>query len=320
MRSRLQRLRYPLRLIWGWLRTVWRLLTLPYRWVVRAVHFLKQEPAEQPMGEIVAVLAEQAIARQTLIEHLEALRRHLFRSVIWLALGVSVGFTFNQPILEFLSLPAGGLSQLKAIDVTEPISVFMRVALLTGLALALLPILFEFWLFAAPGLRPSEKVWSLIAIPFAVTLFVLGMAFAYFVLLPNGLPLLLQIGGIPVELRPASYFRFVTGLMFWMGVAFEFPVLMVILTVMRLVQPQTLRQHARLAIVILAALAAIITPTVDPINMSLVWLPTVGLYFLSIGLSYLVVWLRGRSSHLSHPAASESPSESPSETASPEVS
>ncbi len=288
MRPRQHRLLAPLRALW-WL------ITWPYRLLTQAIAFLKQEPDERSISDLVVNLSEKSEVRMDLLQHLEVLRRHLFRAVIWLALGVSVGVIFSQPILDFLARPVGGVEQLRAIDVTEPIGVFMRVALLAGIALAFLPILFEFWLFAAPGLRPAEKAWSLIAIPFASALFVVGMAFAYYVLLPNGLPLLLNVAGIPVELRPSSYFRFVTGLMFWMGVAFEFPILIVILTVMRLVRPQSLMEHARLAVVIFAGLAAIITPTVDPVNMALVWLPTVGLYFLSIGLSYLVVFLRDRS-------------------------
>jgi sec-independent protein translocase protein TatC len=197
-------------------------------------------------------------------------------------------------VIDFLAVPGGGLENLKAIEVTESVGVFMRVSLMAGAALAFIPIFFEFWLFAAPGLRPAEKISSLIAMPFAALLFVSGMAFAYFVILPNGLPILLNFIGIQAELRPTSYFNFVTGLMFWLGVAFEFPILIVILTMMKVVKPKMLWNQARLAIVILAALAAMITPTVDPINMALVWIPTVLLYFISIGLSYLVVFLQGK--------------------------
>jgi sec-independent protein translocase protein TatC len=192
-------------------------------------------------------------------------------------------------------MPIGGLEKLTAIDVTESIGVFMKVSLVCGVILAFIPIYFEFWLFAAPGLRPSEKTFSLVAMPFAALLFVGGMAFCYYVILPNGLPILVNFLDIKSELRPNSYFSFVTNLMFWLGVAFEFPVIIVILTMIRVVKPRMLKDQWRIAIVIIAILAAMITPTVDPVNMSLVMLPTIGLYIISIGLSYLVVYFQGRS-------------------------
>ncbi len=148
--------------------------------------------------------------------------------------------------------------------------------------------------FAAPGLRPVEKISSLVTLPFAAALFVGGMAFCYYVILPSGLPILLNFLDIQTELRPASYFNFVTNLMFWLGVAFEFPILIVILTMMRIVKPHMLKEHWRIAIIIIAVLAAMITPSPDAFNMALVMIPTSALYFISIGLSYLVVFLQGK--------------------------
>ena len=240
-------------------------------------------------------LTESKDARAALIEQIEAFRKHLLRSVIWLAIGIGISFAFNQQMIEFLAIPGGGLDKLKAIEVTESVGVFMRVALMAGTALGVTPIFFEFWLFAAPGLRPMEKKSSLIVMPFAAILFVLGMAFAYYVILPSGLPILTNFLNIQSELRPASYFNFVTGLMFWLGVAFEFPILIVILTMMGIVKPKMLKDQWRLAVIIIAVIAAMITPTVDPVNMALVMGPTIVLYFISIGLSYLVVSLQRKS-------------------------
>jgi sec-independent protein translocase protein TatC len=275
-------------------RALWWLVKLPFQAGKKLIQFLRQEPPERPLGEVFVSLANEKEARQALINQIEALRTHLLRAVAWLAIGVIIAFTFNQRVIEYLAIPGGGLEKLKAIEVTESVGVFMRVSLISGVALAFIPIFFEFWLFAAPGLRPVEKISSLATLPFAAALFVGGMAFAFYVILPNGLPILTSFLGIQSELRPSSYFNFVTGLMFWLGVAFEFPIVIVILTMMGIVKPKMLWQQARLAIVILAALAAMITPTVDPVNMALVWIPTVGLYFLSIGLSYLVIFLQGK--------------------------
>lgn len=292
-------MRKILRGVWAILtapvRALWWIISLPFRLVRKGINFLREEPTEQPLGNMFVSLATEKEARQALIEEIEAFRKHLLRSVLWLAIGVGISFAFNQKMIEFLAIPIGGLQNLKAIDVTESVGVFMRVSLIAGAALAFLPIFFEFWLFAAPGLRPVEKISSLIALPFAALLFVSGMAFAYYVILPSGLPILLNFIGVQAELRPTSYFNFVTGLMFWLGVAFEFPIFVVALTMMNIVKPKTLKDQWRLAIIIIAVLAAMITPTVDPVNMALVMLPTSALYFISIGLSYLVVFLQRKS-------------------------
>jgi len=167
------------------------------------------------------------------------------------------------------------------------VGVFMRVALISGLALALPYIAFEFWLFAAPALMPRSRQFGLLAIPLASIFFLAGMAFSYYVMLPTALPFLLNFMGIQAQLRPQSYFSFVTGLMFWIGAAFEFPLVIYALSAIRLVKPAVLAKQWRIAVVLIAILAAAITPTVDPVNMGLVMLPMILLYFISIGFSYL---------------------------------
>ncbi len=288
----------PFRTLWKIItapfRALWWIVSLPFRLIKKAADFLNREPAERPLTEVFVSLTESKDARAALIEQIEAFRKHLLRSVIWLAIGIGISFAFNQQMIEFLAIPGGGLDKLKAIEVTESVGVFMRVALMAGTALGVTPIFFEFWLFAAPGLRPMEKKSSLIVMPFAAILFVLGMAFAYYVILPSGLPILTNFLNIQSELRPASYFNFVTGLMFWLGVAFEFPILIVILTMMGIVKPKMLKDQWRLAVILIAVIAAMITPTVDPVNMALVMLPTIALYFISVILSYLVVSLQGK--------------------------
>jgi sec-independent protein translocase protein TatC len=113
------------------------------------------------------------------------------------------------------------------------------------------------------------------------------MAFTYYMLLPSALPFLLNFLGIQAQLRPQSYFSFITGLMFWIGVAFEFPLVIYVLTAMGLIHPRFLARQWRIAVVIIAIAAAAITPTVDPVNMGLVMLPMILLYFISIGLSFV---------------------------------
>ncbi len=146
---------------------------------------------------------------------------------------------------------------------------------------------------------------GLIGIPLAAIFFIGGMAFTYFAMLPSALPFLLNFAGIQARVRPASYFGFVTGLMFWIGVAFEFPLVIYVLTAMGIIKPQPLARNWRIAVVVIAIVAAAITPTVDPVNMSLVMAPMILLYFISIGLSYMAY--SGRQKPEEKSAAEEGP-------------
>jgi len=268
-------------------RVIWWIITLPFRTIRAARDFMLTEPKEESLGDVFSNLAQSEQARAMFWEHVEALRMHLLRAVLGIAIGVGIAFVFTPQMVDFLAVPVGGLGALKAIEVTESVGVFMKVALLAGIALALPYVAFEFWLFAAPGLRRREKFFGLIGIPLALIFFVSGMAFTYYMLLPSALPFLLNFLGIQAQLRPQSYFSFVTGLMFWIGLAFEFPLVIYILTAIGFVRPRVLAQQWRIAVVIIAIVAAAITPTVDPVNMGLVMLPMIGLYFISIGLSFI---------------------------------
>ncbi len=126
--------------------------------------------------------------------------------------------------------------KLVAIEVTEPIGTVMRVSLLTGVALAFPYIAIEVWLFIAPGLSRKARIWGLLAIPVATLFFLGGMAFAYFVMLPTALPFLLNFMGINTIPRPSSYISFVTAIMFWLGVFFEFPLVIFFLAKLGLVR------------------------------------------------------------------------------------
>jgi sec-independent protein translocase protein TatC len=273
-------------------RLLWLVITFPFRAYRQMREFLSDEPEEHALMDVVSGVVTDKDIRQAMWDQIEDLRKHLLRSILGLTLTVSISFLFTQRLIEYLSQPVGGLASLRAIEVTESIGVFMKVALLSGLAIALPYIAFEFWLFAAPGLRPSSRKFGLIAIPLATLLFIAGMAFAYYIMMPAALPFLLNFMGIQAQLRPASYFSFITGVMFWIGIAFEFPLVIYVLTAIGFIKPKVLSEHWRIAIVLISILAAAITPTVDPVNMALVMAPMSLLYFISIGLSFIAY--RGR--------------------------
>lgn len=268
-------------------RLIFNILAFPFRQIARFIRFLNAEPEEHPLGEVLTGLVTDKSVREFLWGEIDVLRKHLLRALLGLVVAVGVSFYFTDSLIQFLAGPVGGLKALKAIEVTESVGVFMRVALLSGVALALPYIAFEMWLFAAPGLRPRERKFGLLGIPLASILFIAGMVFCYYILLPSALPFLLNFLGIQAQLRPQSYFDFVTGLLFWIGVAFEFPLVIYILTGMGFIKPTVLAKQWRLAIVIISVVAAAVTPTVDPVNMGLVMLPMSLLYFVSIGLSFI---------------------------------
>lgn len=276
-------------------RLLWWIISFPFRSFRQIREFLTYEPEEHDLVDVLSTTISDKDIRQSLWDHVEDLRKHLLRSLLALSLAVGVSFLFTQPLIRYLAQPVGGLDALRAIEVTESIGVFMKVALLSGLALSLPYIAFEFWLFAAPGLRPRSRSFGLIAIPLATILFLCGMAFAYYIMMPAALQFLLDFMGIQAELRPASYFNFVTGVMFWIGISFEFPLVVYALTSIGFINPKVLAEQWRLAIIIIAVLAAAITPTVDPVNMALVMGPMTLLYFVSIGLSKIAY--RGRLRH-----------------------
>ncbi len=275
-------------------RLLWWVVSFPFRSFHRIRAFLTDEPEEHDLVDVLSTTISDKDMRQSLWDHVEDLRKHLLRSLLALSLAVGISFLFTQPLIKYLAQPVGGLDALRAIEVTELIGVFMKVALLSGLALSLPYIAFEFWLFAAPGLRPRSRSFGLIAIPLATLLFLCGMAFAYYIMMPAALQFLLDFMGIQAQLRPASYFNFVTGVMFWIGISFEFPLVIYALTSIGFINPKILAEQWRLAIIIIAVLAAAITPTVDPVNMALVMGPMTLLYFVSIGLSRIAYRSRMR--------------------------
>ena len=267
---------------------VFNILALPFSIIRKAYLFLNTDLDEdRPLMDTFASIAAEEQARASLWDHVEALRMHLLRIVIALAIGVGFSFYFTVPLMEYLAVPVNGLENLQAIEVTEEVGVFMRVALTSGIAIMLPYIAFELWLFAAPGLRPRERKMGLAGIPLATILFLGGMAFTFYYLIPAALPFLGNFTNISQFWTAREYFKFVTGLMLWIGLFFEFPLVIYILTSIGFVQPRVLAQQWRLAVVIIAVISAAVTPTVDAVTMGLVMLPLTLLYFVSILLSYI---------------------------------
>jgi len=277
-------------------RTIWRILTAPFRWfgglVINIRNFFSEEPEDAPLPDALAKTVQDPMG---VLYHLNILRKHLTRGLIFIVLTTALSFTFIDQIMDFLIQPLPEAQRgLIAIDPTEPVGTVMRAALLSGVTLGFPYLALEAWLFIGPGVSRRARFFGLIAIPIAFLFFVGGMAFAYYVILPAGLPFLINFGGFEPQMRASSYFRFISSLLFWIGVFFEFPLVVYLLASLGMVQARALANQWRLAIVIIAIIAAMITPTIDPVNMALVMGPMSVLFFLSIGLAYIAQAGRAR--------------------------
>jgi sec-independent protein translocase protein TatC len=265
------------------LRSMRRVVTAPFRLAARPFlavgRFLNHEPEEVDTADSLRRTLENPSA---LLEHLQALRGHLVRGLLALAVATAISFAFATQILDWMAEPVGGIEALQAIEVTESIGAFMRVSLLAGLTLALPYLIIEAFAFVNPGLRRRERITMLVLIPLGAAMFAAGLLFARYVMLPVAVPFLTSFMGITTVPRPANYIQFVTTVMFWVGVAFEFPLLMFALATLGLVDARTMLRGWKVALLVIAVAAALITPTPDPVNMALLMAPLFGLYLLGI--------------------------------------
>lgn len=215
-------------------------------------------------------------------DHVSELRSRLLKAMGALVITTVISLFFlGQYFLMILAEPAGGLQGLQAIDPTESWGVYMRVSLLSGFIMSLPVIVYQLLAFIIPGLYDNEKRWVLMAVPIATVLFASGVTFSYFVMLPAAIPFLANFL-VEANWRVSTYIEFVTNLLFWIGMSFEMPLVMYILAKFNIVTPKMLLRQWRYAFVVIALLAAAITPTVDPINMALLMAPLFGIYILSI--------------------------------------
>jgi sec-independent protein translocase protein TatC len=203
-----------------------------------------------------------------------------------------LGFAVAQPLLTYLMQPyvnsvPEGAAALQTLRPTEGIETFFKVSLLFGAVLSMPWILYQIWQFIAPALTPSEKKYIYLFIPGSLTLFLLGILFSWFILVPAAINFLANFmqDVFRTEWTGQDYISFVMRMVFWIGVSFQMPIIVYVLARVGMVTAQTLREQWRYAVVIIAVLAAIITPSIDPVTMLLTMGPLVVLYIFSIALA-----------------------------------
>ena len=233
--------------------------------------------------------------RMTIFGHLEELRARLIKVMIALVITTVVGLLFTSKLLSFIVVPAGDVKPV-FLRPTEGFVTYMRVALLTAVGLAMPAVAYQAAQFIMPGLKPHERRYVYTFLPGAMILFLVGVAFAYFLLLPVSLKYLANFG---------SDIAFVTHLLFWVGAIFETPLLVLFLAKVGLVTPKMLSSNRKCAVLASAILAAVVTPTPDPFNMLLVMAPLVVLYEIGVWVARWVSWVPV------HPLCAASPRGSP---------
>jgi sec-independent protein translocase protein TatC len=222
----------------------------------------------------------------SILQHLNELRVRLTWAVGALLVGTVISFVFAKDILLFMLEPYGG--QLQTLRPTEGIETFFKVALVAGFILAMPVILYQFWLFISPGLTRRERRYVVIFIPATLGMFLLGILFAWFILVPAAVNFLATF--MPdvflTEWTSSEYIGFILAMLFWLGLSFQMPIIVFVLSRVGLVNGPALRKQWRVAIVAIAVLAAAITPSIDPVTMMLTMAPLLLLYLLSIVLAY----------------------------------
>lgn len=224
-------------------------------------------------------------------KHLEELRWRLLVVVIAVVIGAAVSVVFFRPLVEFLLRPGEGyLSSTGGpiyTELTELLGVTVKVALLGGLVIALPVLTYQVVAFVSPGLTRREKTYLMSLTPAALLCFAAGVAFAYFVLIPPMLKFLLTYANdvaVPM-IRISNYVNLLVTLVFWMGVIFETPLIMFTLAKTGIVSVDAMARARRLVIVLAFLLGAMITPTFDPLNQTLVALPFLLLYEIGLRLA-----------------------------------
>jgi sec-independent protein translocase protein TatC len=226
-----------------------------------------------------------------LIEHLIELRTRLMWIVGAVIVGTVIGLFFADPIIQFIIRPLSMIGKTpQAIGPTDTIGVWFKVSLTTGASLAMPVIVYQIIAFVSPGLYPHERRALLLTLPGVMLLFIVGAAFAFYILIPAAVSFLSSFLGdvIRQDWTIDRYIEFITRLIFWMGVAFESPLVVAFLARTGVLTGQKLLGLWRHAIVGIAIIAAVLTPTIDPVNMTIVMGPLILLYFFSVALAFML--------------------------------
>ncbi len=230
----------------------------------------------------------------TALGHLSELRGRLIRCAIAVLITTIISFVFAKQIFAILISPiepllVDGDVNLIYIGMTEMVGTYMKVSLASGIILAMPYLVYQLIMFVSPALSRKEKKYVYLVLPWIALMFAGGVIFSYFILVPPATKFLLTWGAdiATPQIKIGSYISIVTRLLLTVGLVFEMPVVTTFLSRLGIITPKWLADKRKPAIILAFILAAIITPTFDPVNQSLVAAPLIVLYEMSIWLAKL---------------------------------
>jgi sec-independent protein translocase protein TatC len=249
------------------------------------------DPAEA-IGKARAAVSQRAeLPGMSLMEHLDELRRRIIHSAIYLGLGFAAAWIFRNRLVGFIQAPLNHIGKsLVFTHPMDPLNLQLQVSLIGGAIIASPFILFQVWLFIAPGLYQREKRFVIPFMAATVGLFLGGAFFGYYYVLPGALKILIVDFGknftpmVTIE----EYSGFFLSIILGLGISFEMPVLIFFLALFGIVSPRFLLKNFRYAVLIIFIVAAIITPSPDPWTMCIYAVPMLALYAIGIGVAWWV--------------------------------
>jgi sec-independent protein translocase protein TatC len=262
-------------------------------------------PAPPPPGPLTTEdEEEEGMLRMSFMEHLEELRSRIIKALYGLLVAFVVSLVYAGKLWDIISEPA--VEALKHLGVNPPrlaqltpmesfSIIWVKLPLLCSIFLASPWIVYQVWAFISPGLYKKERRWALPFVLLTAGLFISGGLFAYFLAFRYGLEFLLGIGmsnNVQPVVSITEYFDLFVNVTLGVGLVFELPVLIFLLTLLRILSPRFLMRNSRYAILIIVVIAAILTPTPDVFNLMLFAIPMCALYFVGVFASYLLVLRR----------------------------
>jgi sec-independent protein translocase protein TatC len=249
-----------------------------------------------PLGDAYENREDLQEGKMSFLEHLDELRKRLIQACLGLAGGIAIAFFFIDRIFAFIMrplqqmLPDGG--RLIYTEPTEAFVLYMKIALIAGLVIAAPYIMWQVWLFIAPGLYAKEKRFAIPFIVLSTTGFVGGAAFSHYLLFPWMWTFLASFGASNEDFlmfapKIDAVFSLYTKLLIGMGLVFQMPSIVFFLAKMGLVTARFLLRHIKYAVLIIFVTAAVLTPSGDILTQTLMAAPMIGLYLISIAIAWL---------------------------------
>ena len=239
-----------------------------------------------------AVSDRAELPGMSLMEHLTELRKRLIHSVYYLIVGFAIAYAFHVRLYDYIMAPytALGLGSLSILHPTDALNLYLKTSFVLGAIFASPFILYQLWLFIAPGMYSNEKRYVVPFMSATIVLFLSGAWFGYHWVLPGAIKVLVLDFGKAFNpiLTIEDYTGFFLAVILGLGITFELPILIFFLSLFGIVDAKFLLKHIRYAILAIFLIAAVICPTPDPIGMCLFASPMLVLYFLGVAVAFLV--------------------------------